>query len=91
MPSVHALINALSVYIIILWMFSLWWIILAVFITHFLIDYAKTHWTSDNAKWFLADQAAHLCVLGAIWTENDALHWDLDALFCDFRGVLGFF
>lgn len=29
----------------------LWWIILAVFITHFFIDYAKTHWTSDNAKW----------------------------------------
>ena len=38
---VHALINALSVYIIILWTFSLWWIILAVFITHFFIDYAK--------------------------------------------------
>ena len=49
-------------------MFSLWWIIPAVFITHFLIDYAKSHWTSDNAKWFLADQAAHLCVLAAIWT-----------------------
>lgn len=64
--SVHSLINALSVYII-LGEFTLWWILPVVFVTHFIIDYAKSHWTSDNVKWFLVDQAMHISVLGIIW------------------------
>lgn len=64
---VHSLINALCVYLI-LGEFCLWWILPVIFFSHFVIDYIKLHWTSDNAKWFLVDQGCHIAILGIIWT-----------------------
>ena len=63
---IHSLINALCVYVV-LGEFCLWWILPVVFLSHFVIDYIKLHWTSDSVKWFLCDQAVHIAVLGILW------------------------
>ena len=39
---IHSLINALCVYVV-LGEFCLWWILPAVFLSHFVIDYIKLH------------------------------------------------
>lgn len=44
---------------------DLWWFIPFIFISHYLIDFAKTK-TSDNLLAFVADQALHIAVLMAL-------------------------
>jgi hypothetical protein len=41
---------------------ALWWFIPIIFISHYLIDFAKTK-TSDNLLAFIADQMLHIAVL----------------------------
>jgi hypothetical protein len=44
---------------------GLWWFIPIIFISHYLIDFAKTK-TRDNLFAFVADQAIHIAVLFAL-------------------------
>lgn len=46
------------------------WLMPVLFVSHVLIDGAKAR-LPDNLGWFLLDQAAHLAVLGWLWTRLD--------------------
>lgn len=48
-----------------------WWLPLIILITHYIIDLVKSY-LPDNFGWFLADQAAHLCVILVLWLIIDA-------------------
>lgn len=64
--SLHALINAICVYMF-LGNLSLWWVPPVVLVTHFIIDHIKIHYGTDSTKWFIADQCMHLAVLMSVW------------------------
>ena len=69
---VHALLAGLLTYLI-LQNWSLWWVLLAISITHFFIDLWKLHQTNDSLGYFLLDQLFHILVLLIVWlilTEN---------------------
>jgi len=60
----HVLIHIALVFIF-LWNIQLWWIVLIIGITHFLIDWAKLQFQTPKAKrtWFFVDQLLHIVVI----------------------------
>lgn len=65
--AMHSLINAAVVYLL-LGRWTLWLVPLVVFVSHFLIDFARSKLKKDGLGVYLLDQTLHLAVLGAlIW------------------------
>lgn len=60
----HVLIHIALVFIF-LWNIQLWWIVLIIGITHFLIDWAKLEYQTAKTKrtWFFVDQLLHIVVI----------------------------
>ncbi|HMU07029.1 MAG TPA: DUF3307 domain-containing protein [Kaistella sp.] len=60
----HVLIHIALVFIF-LWNIQLWWIVLIIGITHFLIDWAKLQFQTPKTKrtWFFVDQLLHIVVI----------------------------
>ena len=46
---------------------SVWTAAVAVTVTHFAIDLARSYTPRDKARWFIADQLLHISVIAAIW------------------------
>ena len=73
-----------------LWDLSLWYVVVIIMITHYLIDLGKLYGTNKkNKRWlYLADQVAHISVIIAIWIFHDqsftAMNWELPARFWAF-------
>ena len=61
---IHVLIHIALVFIF-LWNIQLWWIVLIIGITHFLIDWAKLQYQTAKTKrtWFFVDQLLHVVVI----------------------------
>ncbi len=63
----HVLIH-IALAMIFLWNIHLWWIAVAIGVSHFLIDWAKLEFQTHKSKrtWFFADQMLHLLVIVAL-------------------------
>lgn len=73
--AIHSGINALLAYVLVgLW--SCWEIPVVVFVTHYLIDYAKSAVGNSSVWLFVTDQLAHLVVITGLWV------WLTDADLC---------
>lgn len=60
----HIFIHAALTFLF-LWNLELWWIVLIITVTHYLIDAAKLIFQKTNNKkfWFFLDQALHIAVI----------------------------
>jgi len=73
--TIHSGINALLAYVLVgLW--NCWEIPIAVFFTHYLIDYVKSAVGKSFVWLFITDQLAHLAVITGLWV------WLTDADLC---------
>jgi len=63
----HILIHTI-LSLIFLWDLKLWWIVILIGITHFIIDVAKLSFQNIKTKkaWFFVDQILHILVIGGI-------------------------
>ncbi|MEM7205954.1 MAG: DUF3307 domain-containing protein [Planctomycetota bacterium] len=61
----HALIHA-ALAMLLIADYTTYYIPLAVFVTHAILDYAKARWYADSAAAFLADQAGHILVMAVL-------------------------
>ena len=62
----HSAIHATMAYLFAA-QWNLWVIPLVIFMTHFLIDYAKSTYTKDHITSFLVDQLLHFSILILLW------------------------
>lgn len=63
---IHSLIHALTAYLLVAQWYN-WVLPLAIFVTHFAIDYLKCRWGKDTTTSFVIDQSCHLLVLLCLW------------------------
>lgn len=63
---IHSLIHAFTAYLFVA-QWDNWWLPLAIFITHYAIDYLKCRWGKDTTISFVVDQLCHLLVLLCLW------------------------
>lgn len=61
---IHVFIHAALTFLF-LWNLELWWIVLIIGVTHYIIDAAKLIFQKQNSKklWFFIDQALHISVI----------------------------
>lgn len=61
---IHVFIHAALTFLF-LWNLELWWIVLIIGVTHYIIDAAKLIFQKQNNKklWFFIDQALHISVI----------------------------
>lgn len=64
--TLHSLIHAVVAYVLVA-QWSMWYIPVILFVTHFIIDTVKSSMSNDKPSIFLLDQAAHLIVIVALW------------------------
>ncbi len=83
--TIHSGINALLAYTLVgLW--DCWQIPVAVFFTHYLIDYAKSAMGKSSVWLFITDQLAHLTVILVMWCWLTDIHlWVVSDWLCDNR------
>lgn len=64
----HSLVHAIVAYLIMgLW--ANWIIPVVIFVTHFMIDFAKVICTKDTITAFLVDQGMHVAVIVLLWVS----------------------
>lgn len=88
---IHSGLNALMAYLLVA-QWTLWQIPLVVLVTHFVIDYTKSRFSSEKLSVFLIDQLAHLLVIIGLWygvadnsSEVSTLLYNIGNGFSDWR------
>ena len=66
MLTLHSIIHSLMAYLIV-GDWSLWYIAIVIFVTHFIIDWCKIMFRGKSVSAFLIDQLSHVVVLFMLW------------------------
>ena len=66
MLTLHSIIHSLMAYLIV-GEWSLWYIAIVIFVTHFIIDWCKIMFRGKSVSAFLIDQLSHVVVLFMLW------------------------
>lgn len=66
MLTLHSIIHSLMAYLIV-GEWSLWYIAIVIFVTHFIIDWCKIMFRGKSVSAFLIDQLSHVAVLLVLW------------------------
>lgn len=66
MLTLHSLIHSLMAYLIV-GDWSLWYIAIVIFVTHFIIDWCKILFRGKSVSVFLIDQISHIAVIFMLW------------------------
>ena len=66
MLTLHSIIHSLMAYLIV-GDWSLWYIAIVIFVTHFIIDWCKIQFRGNSVSAFLIDQLSHVVVLFMLW------------------------
>ena len=66
MLTLHSIIHSLIAYLIV-GDWSLWYIAIVIFVTHFIIDWCKIQFRGNSVSAFLIDQLSHVVVLFMLW------------------------
>ena len=66
MLTLHSIIHSLMAYLIV-GDWSLWYIAIVIFVTHFIIDWCKIMFRGKSVSAFLIDQLSHVAVLLVLW------------------------
>ena len=62
MLTLHSIIHSLMAYLIV-GDWSLWYIAIVIFVTHFIIDWCKIQFRGNSVSAFLIDQLSHMAVI----------------------------
>ena len=66
MLTLHSIIHSLMAYLIV-GDWSLWYIAIVIFVTHFIIDWCKIQFRGNSVSAFLIDQLSHVAVIFVLW------------------------
>ena len=66
MLTLHSIIHSLMAYLIV-GDWSLWYIAIVIFVTHFIIDWCKIMFRGKSVSAFLIDQLSHVAVIFVLW------------------------
>lgn len=66
MLTLHSVIHSLMAYLIV-GDWSLWYIAIVIFVTHFIIDWCKIQFRGNSVSAFLIDQLSHVAVIFVLW------------------------
>ena len=66
MLTMHSIIHSLMAYLIV-GDWSLWYIAIVIFVTHFIIDWCKIMFRGKSVSAFLIDQLSHVAVIFVLW------------------------
>ena len=66
MLTLHSIIHSLMAYLIV-GDWSLWYIAIVIFVTHFIIDWCKIMFRGKSVSAFLIDQLSHVIVIFMLW------------------------
>ena len=66
MLTLHSIIHSLMAYLIV-GDWSLWYIAIVIFLTHFIIDWCKIQFRGNSVSAFLIDQLSHVAVILVLW------------------------
>lgn len=66
MLTLHSIIHSLMAYLIV-GDWSLWYIAIVIFVTHFIIDWCKIQFRGKSVSAFLIDQLSHVAVILVLW------------------------
>ena len=66
MLTLHSVIHSLMAYLIV-GEWSLWYIAIVIFVTHFIIDWCKIMFRGKSVSAFLIDQLSHVAVIFVLW------------------------
>ena len=66
MLTLHSSIHSLMAYLIV-GDWSVWYIAIVIFVTHFIIDWCKIQFRGNSVSAFLIDQLSHVAVIFVLW------------------------
>ena len=78
MLTLHSIIHSLMAYLLV-GDWSLWYIAIVIFVTHFIIDWCKIMFRGKSVSAFLIDQLSHVAVILVLWMTNFGLQMPLFA------------